>query len=176
MNEPVQSIPMNPTAQTIGNIEVPGDQNHANVDSDSWESRISELKKHCAWNLAIYRYLDELDRISKFVNGFYNDIKAKGGQCYLERPGDLCLRIVKPSYCRYRWIALPVIENGRRKIIRFGPKHVGGIGEGQYFLTGTDGCRIPFEVPTYPRYQIVSAPTDSQCSNPSCLSCKMNFL
>jgi hypothetical protein len=67
------------------------------------------------------------------------------------------MRIIKPACCHGHWIDLTVVCDRRRRRIRLGPRYleglgegIEGLGEGTYFIVGSDGGRVAFKVPGHP--------------------------
>ena len=135
-------------------------QPHNGCPEDNQQN--DELKR-IIHEAALKLYLADLRRISALINLHLAIVRTNGGRCYLERFGHPPLRILKPACCHNHWIDMPVVDHGRRKRIRLGPRYVEGLGEGAYFIVGTDGGRAAFEVPNHP-HQISRPRTRSKGS------------
>ena len=125
-------------------------QNHLSNPCCQQDNQQTEELQNAIKTAALKLYLAELRRISALINLNFFIIKAIGGRCFLELAGHPPLRILKPARCCNPWVSLLISTRGLRRRIRLGPQSVEGLGEGTYFITGTDGGRISFEVPKYP--------------------------
>jgi len=125
-------------------------QNHLSNHCCQQDTQQTEELQNAIKTAALKLYLAELRRISALINLNFFIMKAIGGRCFLERAGHPPLRIMKPARCCNPWVSLLISSRGLRRRIRLGPQSVEGLGEGTYFITGTDGGRIVIEVPKYP--------------------------
>ena len=115
-----------------------------------------------AWKL----YFAELRKVVAQINLHLAIVGAAGGRSFLERAGHPTVRITKPARCCSPWIAIYTSWHGRRKRVRLGQQSAECIGEGPYFIVGSDGGRFAFEVPKAPIQPSLAHPPAASAATP----------